>query len=218
MKLRSKLLALSLMTLLLPWSAWKLLQELERFLRESQETALLATAQTLAGALPLEFQSQLLYAPKLKAPLRPLVQTLVLDGYSEEWAEPQHCLLVESEDGVLRARVLAAESGGLVHLFIVVNDETPIRATPGFDASEGDTVRLWLRNARGMQSWAISPEAPGPVRIKASGSDGGELEGYWLDTAADAGEGVDAGYRLELTLPVLLQGSGAGRRGCARHG
>ena len=28
MKLRSKLLALSLLTLLLPWSAWKLLQEL----------------------------------------------------------------------------------------------------------------------------------------------------------------------------------------------
>ena len=36
MKLRNKLLALSLLTLLLPWSGWKLLQELEHFLREGQ--------------------------------------------------------------------------------------------------------------------------------------------------------------------------------------
>ena len=43
MKLRSKLLALALMTLLLPWSAWLLLQELEGFLRESQEQALQIT-------------------------------------------------------------------------------------------------------------------------------------------------------------------------------
>ena len=31
MRLRSQLLALSLLTLLLPWSGWKLLQELERY-------------------------------------------------------------------------------------------------------------------------------------------------------------------------------------------
>ena len=44
MKLKSKVVALSLLMLLLPWSAWKLLQELERYLRETQETALLAAA------------------------------------------------------------------------------------------------------------------------------------------------------------------------------
>lgn len=58
MTLRNRLLALSLLTLLLPWFGWKLLQELEGFLRESQENALLSTARTLAGALPFDSQSQ----------------------------------------------------------------------------------------------------------------------------------------------------------------
>ena len=142
MKLRSKLLALSLLTLLLPWSAWKLLQELERFLRESQETALLATAQTLSSALPLEFQSQLLFTPAHALPLRTLLQSPVLDGYPDEWPQSQHGLELASEDGALRARVLAARSGGLIHLFLRVEDSTPIHAAAGIAATEGDSVRL----------------------------------------------------------------------------
>ena len=60
MSLRNRLLALSLLTLLLPWSAWKLLQELEGFLRDTQEVALLSTARSLAASLPFETQSQLI--------------------------------------------------------------------------------------------------------------------------------------------------------------
>lgn len=205
MRLRSKLLALSLLTLLLPWSAWKLLQELERFLRDSQETALLASARTLSGALPSEFQSRLLFAPERALPLRPLGQPPVLDGYADEWPEPQQVMEFASADGALKARLLAAQAGGLIHLFIEADDSTPLRAAPGIVATQGDGVRLWLRNARGMQSWAISPEAPGPVRIRSSGPEGGELEGYWLDAAGDAELNVEAGYRLELTLPVPIQ-------------
>ncbi|HET6592646.1 MAG TPA: hypothetical protein VFG48_07000, partial [Xanthomonadales bacterium] len=62
MKLKTKVLALSLLTLLLPWSAWKLLQELERYLRETQETALLASARMVAASMPLEFRNELLFA------------------------------------------------------------------------------------------------------------------------------------------------------------
>ena len=205
MKLRSKLLALSLLTLLLPWSAWKLLQELERFLRDSQETALRASAKTLSGALPSEFQSRLLFAPDRSLPLRPLGRPPVLDGYADEWPERQQGIEFISVDGALSARLLAGEAGGLIHLYIEVVDPTPLRASPGIVATEGDSVRLWLRTVRGMQSWAISPEAPGPVRIRSSGPEGGELEGFWLDVAADTQLGVEAGYRVELTLPILIQ-------------
>ncbi len=65
MKLKSQLLALSAVTLLLPWSGWKLVQELEHFLREAQESVMLTSARSLAGALPLEFQSRLVFAPDL---------------------------------------------------------------------------------------------------------------------------------------------------------
>lgn len=210
MKLRSKLLALSLVTLLLPWSAWKLLQELERFLRESQETALLASARTIGGALPREFQSQLLFAPERAARLRPLARAPVLDGYPEEWPEPGHGLALEATAGGLTADLLAGQFEGLVHLYVAVSDASPVRSSPGAEATQGDTVRLWVRSARGLQSWTISPEAPGPVRIRASGEDGAELEGYWLDTTGDPAQGLPAGYALELALPVVARGAAPG--------
>ena len=59
MRLRNQLLALSLLTLLLPWSGWKLVQELENFLREAEENALLASAQTISQAMPAEYQAEL---------------------------------------------------------------------------------------------------------------------------------------------------------------
>ncbi len=202
MKLRTKLLALSLVTLLLPWAAWMLLQELEHFLRDSQENALLSSARTLAGALPLEFQGRLMFAPELSAPLRPLPQAPVLDGYVDEWPEAGQGLEFSSDDGEVRARLLAGRAGGLVQLFLTVSDGTPVRTIPGAAEARGDTVHLMVRTARGMQSWTISPEAPGPVRVRSLGAEGGELEGYWLETAADPGLGTEAGYSLEVTLPV----------------
>lgn len=205
MKLRSKLLALSLLTLLLPWSAWKLLQELERFLRDSQEETLLASAQTLAAALPSEFRSRLLFRPENAMPLRRLEHAPVLDGYADEWPEPQHGFEIIGAAGRAGARLLAGEAESLIHLLMAVNDRTAVRADPGVPARAGDAVRIWLRNARGMQSWTISPEAPGPLRIRSSGADGGELEGYWLDAAADPNIGLEAGYRLEVSLPLTVQ-------------
>lgn len=205
MKLRSKLLALSLLTLLLPWSAWKLLQELERFLRENQESTLLSTAETLSGALPLEFQSQLLFLPEHTLPLRDFDRPPVNDGYSDEWPESGDSLLLESADGQLSVQLLAGISGGLVYLFMDVGDATPVRAEPGLATRDSDAVRLSLRTARGMQSWTIMTSAPGPLRIRATGPERSELEGYWLDTSADPAQGTREGYRLELALPVVIQ-------------
>ena len=81
MKLRTKLVTLSLLTLLLPWSGWKLLQELEHFLREAQETSLLASARSLAGSLPLEFQSRLIFAPDLYLPVHRFDNAPLLPGH-----------------------------------------------------------------------------------------------------------------------------------------
>ena len=59
MRLRNQLLALSLLTLLLPWSGWKLVQELENFLRQAEENAILVTAQTITRVLPARYQAEL---------------------------------------------------------------------------------------------------------------------------------------------------------------
>jgi dedicated sortase system histidine kinase len=199
MKLRTKLVALSLLTLLLPWSGWKLLQELERFLRETQEEALLASARTLAGALPVEYQTRLLFAPDLQAPLRTLERPPVLDGYVDDWPDAAHGLEFSSEDSELSVMFMSGDYGGRLYLLLEI-----VEASRGQESSSVSAVPetpggvvLLARNPRGLFSFTIRPEAPGPLQLHGEGSDSGQLEGYWLER--------ENGYRLELSLPLSAE-------------
>ncbi|MFZ2909987.1 MAG: hypothetical protein WA094_08830, partial [Candidatus Desulfobacillus denitrificans] len=49
--LRLKLALVALTLLALPWAGWRYVQEMERFLLEAQQQALLATARAVATAL-----------------------------------------------------------------------------------------------------------------------------------------------------------------------
>ena len=53
---------------------------------------------------------------------------------------------------------------------------------------------LLTRNPRGLFSYTISPEAPGPLQMYSERANSGHVEGYWLD--------LEAGYRGELALPA----------------
>jgi dedicated sortase system histidine kinase len=196
MKLRTKLVALSLLTLLLPWSGWKLLQELERFLREAHEGALLGSARTLSAALPVGFQTRLQFQPEWFLPLRSFEQRPALDGYSDEWPDARHGLDFSSEDGQLQVTLLAGSYDGRVYLLFDVNDND-VRLGPPFDTDRSaatDGMTLLARSPRGLFSFAINPEAPGPLQLRSERGDSGQLEGYWLDR--------EQGYRLELMLPM----------------
>lgn len=193
MSLRNRLLALSLLTLLLPWSGWKLLQELERFLRDAQETSLLATARTLAATLPFEQLSQLQYLPQQYAFLRQLQRQPELDGYTDDWPQAEHGLEVVSADGLLTLRLLAGTSGSALNLLFEVNFTQPLNR-PGDLSKHG--IEILLRSPRGLQRFEIRPEAPGPIQLRGEGVQGqveGQAEGFWLE--------AEQGYRLELALP-----------------
>jgi len=193
MTLRNRLLALSLLTLLLPWSGWKLLQELERFLRDAQETSLLGTARTLAATLPYEQISQLQFLPRHYALLRPLDRQPELDGYADDWPQSDQGMEMASDDGLLKLRLLAATEGSGLYLFFDVRTDKAL-SRPG--NLEGHGVELLLRSPRGLQRFEIRPEAPGPLQLRGEGGQGqfdGQAEGYWLET--------NQGYRLELALP-----------------
>src|SRR6185295_13540359 len=96
MSLRTKLLLLSLLTLILPWAGWKYAQQMETTLRSGQEAALLTTADVLGRVVASE--PELLYRSSelreqfnpqrgdLFAPLLP-TQPLV-DGFADEWPQP----------------------------------------------------------------------------------------------------------------------------------
>jgi dedicated sortase system histidine kinase len=197
MKLKNQLLALSALTLLLPWSGWKLLQELEHFLREAQENSMLASARSLAGALPLEFQSRLVFAPDVYLVLRDFDRSPILDGYTDDWPDSAEGLDFHSDDGELTARLLAGSFDGQLYLLFDVNDRTPLHQLPG--AVEADGIQLLSRNPRGLFSYSIRPEAPGPLQLNSEAEGGGQVEGYWLDG--------NSSYRVELSLPAVAQNS-----------
>ena len=159
MKLRTKLLALSLLTLLLPWSGWKLLQELEHFLREAQQAALLASARTVAGALPMEYQSRLLFLPELYVPLRHCraagagwirVTTGPAAGQGLEFASP---------DGALSRELLAGEHAGRSLSCLMCSRRT---AAALRRVSETNTILLMARSPRGLFSFTIKSRGARP--------------------------------------------------------
>ena len=192
MKLRTKLLGLSLLTLLLPWSAWKLLQELEGFLREAQEQTLLASARTMVGAIPVGFQTELLFLPERFLPLQPLDRQPVLDGYDDDWPFPGEGLAFHSEDGGLAVRVLAGSHRGGLYLLLEVNQDAA-------DTGSQGRIRLAIRDPRGLFSYTIEPRAPGPLQLRSERGGTGQATGFWLDRLESAGT---AGYRVELALPL----------------
>jgi dedicated sortase system histidine kinase len=206
MKLKTKLVALSLLTLLLPWSGWKLLQELERYLREAQETSLLGAARMAAGALPLEFQTRLQFAPDLSTRLRALPRPPSLDGYADDWpgdwfgdwpADGGQGLEFRSADGALTVSLLAGAYGGRLCLLLDVRGagRSPRGSMGGgMGGSTGGSVSLLTRNPRGLQRFQISPGAPGPLQLRSETEAVGQGEGFWLDTPS--------GYALELSLPA----------------
>src|SRR5215207_9055212 len=96
MSLRTKLLLLSLLTLILPWAGWKYAQQMETTLRSGQEAALLTTADVLGRVVASE--PELLYRVgdlrdtfdvargDLFAPLLPTEP--LIDGFADEWPQP----------------------------------------------------------------------------------------------------------------------------------
>ena len=90
MSLRTKLLLLSLLTLILPWAGWQYAQQMETTLRRAQEDALLTTAQVLSRVVASE--PELLYrVPDLRREFDPargdlfaplLVTRPLLDGFA----------------------------------------------------------------------------------------------------------------------------------------
>lgn len=197
MRLRNQLLALSLLTLLLPWSGWKLVQELENFLRQAEENALLGSAHTLTQVLPLEYQAELRLARGQALPLRQLAMEPIADGYTTDWPEVKQNLSFESAGGLLRLDLLAGRFGTHFYLAVKVTDPGDIRATTfntgTADAGERAGVVLYVQSKRGQFSYMISSEAPGPLTVNSQGGNGTRLNAAWMDDAD--------GYTLELSLP-----------------
>ncbi len=201
MRLRNQLLALSLLTLLLPLAGWQLVQELENFLREGEEIAQLASARTIARTLPQEFQTDLQLARGRILPLRQFSTEPILDGYMNDWPEVFQNLEFAAPNDVLKLNVLAGRYQSRVYLLLKVSDPSDIQATT-FNTGTNDPgqragVMLYIQSNRGQHGFMISTEAPGKLTAFSQGDTAKRLEAAWVDTSN--------GYQVELSLPVDVE-------------
>jgi signal transduction histidine kinase len=197
MRLRNQLLALSLLTLLLPWSGWKLVQELENFLRQAEENSLIESAQTMARVLPEEYQAELKLARGQALPLRQLPMEPITDGYITDWPEADQHLSFEAPGGLLTLDLLAGRYGSHYYLAVKVTDPGDISATT-FNTGMAEPEQraglvLYVQSKRGQFSYLVSSEAPGPLVVNSQAGGGTRLNAAWMDDAD--------GYSVELSLP-----------------
>src|SRR4029453_1939395 len=172
MSLRTKLLLLSLLTLILPWAGWQYAQQMETTLRRSQEDALLTTAQVLSRVVASE--PELLYRVAdlrrtfdpargdLFAPL--LVTRPLLDGFADEWPQPARPVpgfdAASTATADAEPKVRLGVHGRSMHLYVevakhAVKYEVPARddvAAPG----KADRVIVLTHDEFGHErAWSI---------------------------------------------------------------
>ena len=223
MSLRLKLLLLGLATLVLPWTGIRYAREMEGALRDSEQHALQAVAETIAASL--QGRMDLLYrnpddpAPTNIAPYDLTPQVLsappYIDGYPDDWPHDpkawRYYGTVPHSFGILTGTY-----DRMLYMLLEVHDPHLVFDAPGanpLDSSAlGDRVWIGYENPQGGQEQVfLALTGPGPIlarRIEA-----GE---YGEETAVEDPRIVGAlqpnagGYDVEIAMPLSMVGSQLG--------
>lgn len=216
MSLRLQLLLVSLLMLVLPWAAYRYVQEMETALRQGQEQALLATGR--AVALTLANNEQFFPAAETKFVAPPLYAGLLphpitLDGYTDDWANyPHDYQNAEFGSGVDASSTLRYRlglRGETLYLLLEIEDQDKIYYRPVESRANGDRVVLRLVDDEGrfIHSLIASSAAGrfngrqlGGYRLDHLGAIDYRINGNWQETAT--------GYRLEIALPRKIAARG----------
>jgi dedicated sortase system histidine kinase len=213
--LRLQLLVFGLLTLVLPWTALRYVQEMEAALRGGLEQSLIASASTVAAAL--EEQSTPLCAP---APCpnegtrargttiyaAPLAEEPRLDGVRDDWS-------IADEAGVAltNARVLAGVHGRFAYLFVAVRDADVVYRRQIGQPPYGDRIVLATEPELGTIRWLLlATSAPGTFRAQETQPERFEPTDNYDDRVVGAWQATAAGYAVEVRIPLTLIGAGLG--------
>jgi len=206
--LRIQLLCVGLLTLVLPWSGYRYVQELEAALRAGLEQALLASAQTVATALvdrPLSDAASGQRSPASTIYALPLSSPPVLDGLEADWNLPVDAWRPIGNSG----RFLAGVQARTLYLLIEVADDSLVYQPAPTAQPYGD--RVVLRVTGGDADWLLfQTVAQSLVRAQLTSAPAfapsGRLESrataYWRETRG--------GYAVEIGLPLDIVGTRLG--------
>jgi two-component system sensor histidine kinase ChvG len=210
--LRLQLLAVALLTLVLPWTGFRYVQAMETALRASLEQSLLARAATVAAALE-EQRAPLCEPPDCDANRAgaaiygtALAREPELDGVRDDHWSTADDLGVAISGG---HRVSAGTYGRFVYLFISVADRELVYQRQAGQPPYGDRVVV-AAERDATRWWLMATAAPGAFRAQETGPDrfepseayDGRVIGAWQETAA--------GYTLEVRVPQTLVGGALG--------
>lgn len=219
MSLRLKLLLLSLLTLTLPWAGCQYAREMESVLREGEQQALVAVAQTIAASL--QGRTDLLYRGDTTATTAPTTFDLqpiplagepFVDGNVDEWPQSPNAWRYFSR-GADRLGILTGVHERMLYARLEVRDNRPVFDTPAAGALDreafGDRIWIGFEDADGAERQVfLAASSAGPVR--AQRIETREL-GRQVAVAEPRIEGawrlIAGGYRVELKLPLSMMGT-----------
>jgi dedicated sortase system histidine kinase len=212
MSLRLQLLAVGLLTLVLPWTGFRYVQEMEAALRASLEQSLLARAATVATAVAQ--LSAALCAERQCDKRRvggtiyatPLAREPELDGVADDhWnVAPEAGLAIDADH-----RVWAGTYGRFVYLFISVADRDLVYQKQAGQQPYGD--RVVIASETDMPHWwLLATAAPGTFRAQETGPDSFEPSDAYDGRILGAWQETPTGYALEVRVPLNLVGSALG--------
>jgi dedicated sortase system histidine kinase len=212
--LRLQLLAFGLLTLVLPWTGFRYVQELEGALRSGLEQSLLASAATVAAAL--DEQAALLCSPApCSAPsgvagitlyAQPLSNEPRLDGVRDDWNSA-----ADTAVDIGGQRLWAGVHGRFVYLFVAAADDDLVyQRLPG-QMPYGDRVVIATEPAPGVVRWLLfNTAAPGTLRSQETAPDEFVPSESYDARALGAWEETATGYALEARVPLNLVGNALG--------
>ena len=211
MSLRVQLLLFGLLTLVLPWTALRYVQEMEAALRGGLEQSLIASASTVAAAL--EEQSAPLCAPAPCADddapgqgttiyAAPLAEEPRLDGLRDDWS-----IADDAAVALTNARVLAGVHGRFAYLFVAVRDADVVYRRQLLQPPYGDRIVLATEPAPGTVRWLLlATSAPGTFRAQETQPERFEPSDSYDDRVVGAWQATAGGYEVEVRIPLALVG------------
>jgi dedicated sortase system histidine kinase len=208
MSLRVQLLAIGLLTLILPWAGLRFVEEMEGALRSGFEASLLGRVGTVAGALerqlgpgagtqlppPISGGGTAIYA-------HPLRGSPQLDGRRDDWG------ITASVDFPIgpTERLVAGTHERFAYVFVEVDDDDVVyQRVPG-QPPHGDRIVLLLKNAAEPPRWLLLlSSAPGGFRAELTEPPLFAPLGRFEDRVVGSWAETRAGFSVEARVPLSL--------------
>ncbi len=228
LSIRAKLVLVSTTLLIIPWVGSQYVQEMEDYLRQQQQEAILIRAQTVASVLQgrpdlftIQSNSPLPTRDVQHLFVRPLQHPMQLDGYLDDWSGYENRIqhieqsrsIFGNEASTLRFDIQVGSYQKYLYVAMKVFDRHIVYRQPGSNNLErSDHVIIAMENTEGeFVNYVITTSSPGWVntyrRTDANPEDEDSrhyerevrIKGDWQE--------FKGGYTVELRIPVYLIGS-----------